>query len=81
MHSGSKKNAGNILPSSGSFQVRLLLTWSLVSLLLQGKFKLATGNSAPSSQTATKVLMGCKPPQRNYEDIIFPYLNRRHMDC
>jgi len=48
------KIAGNILPCSGSFEVRFLLTWSLVSTLLQGKSNLAIGNSVPSSQTATK---------------------------
>jgi hypothetical protein len=41
--------------------------WLLVSPLLQGESKLATGNSFPSSQTVTEVPMEWKPPQRSDE--------------
>jgi hypothetical protein len=58
------------LSSSGYFQVRLLLRWSLVSLLLQGKTKTATGNSVPSSQTAAKLSNEWKSPQQNDEKVI-----------
>jgi hypothetical protein len=64
------KSAGNILPCSGSFEVRFLLTWSLVSLLLKVKSKLATGNSVPSSQTVTKISNEWKPSQHNEDNVI-----------
>jgi hypothetical protein len=64
------KNAGIMLGSSGYFQVRHLLTWSLVSLLLQVKSKLATGNSVPSAQTANKTSNEWKLPQRNDANVI-----------
>jgi hypothetical protein len=70
MLSVSKKNTGNIFSSSGSFQVRLLLTWSLVSLFLKVKSKLATGNSVPSSQISTKISNEWKPSQPNDENFI-----------
>jgi hypothetical protein len=72
------KNAGNILPSSGFFPVKLLLTWLLVSLLLQGKSKLATGNSVPSSQRAIKISNERKPLQRNDENVICPPTKAEH---
>ena len=55
------------------------MTWSLVSLLLQGKSKLATGNSVPSSQTATKVSNEWKPLQRNYENVIGLHTKAEHV--
>ena len=56
------KNAGNILGSSGSFHVRLPLTCSLDSPLLQGKSKLESGKSVPFSQTTSKYQMNGNHP-------------------
>jgi len=71
------KNAGNILFSSGYSQVRLLLTWSLVSLGLQGKSKLAPGHSVPSSETETrKYQMNGNQPSVMMRMLFVSVLNR-----
>jgi hypothetical protein len=59
VHSVSKKC------SSGYCQERCFLKWSLVSIFLQGKSKLVTGNRVPSSQTATKITDEWRASRRN----------------